>query len=172
MRRRRGLLGLILFIGGWAVHSVAGYFWVTSAPSPQVLLLAVLAVGAAGKVNTAQTLGFLWGLALDVQGMSLFGCQGWILAAAGFLAGKMSRQIDGERLSAQMLLAMGGTLFHLAGYAQMELLFRKGPPHVPALSSALLQILLNAAVAPLVFRAVQEMARHAPSGEEDHVFKS
>lgn len=172
MKRRRGLFGPFLFIAGWGLHAVVAYFWTTSAPSPQILLLAALAVGASGKINTGQTLGFLWGLMLDVQGASLFGCQGWILAAAGFFAGKMSRQIDGERLSAQVLLAAGGTLFHLAAFAQAELLFRRGAPHIPGAETALLQALLNIAVAPLVFRAVQELGRYIPSGEEDHVFKS
>lgn len=173
MSRRRGIFGTSLFFAGWIVHAAAAYLWRMPGPAPQELLLAVLAVGALGKANTAQTLGFFWGLLLDVQGVSLFGCQGWVMAVAGFLVGKMSRQIDGEKLSAQVLLASLGTLFHLLGLAQVELLFRQeGAVHVPDVGHAFLQMLMNVAAAPLVFKAVQLMAGRIPSGEDERVFRS
>lgn len=173
MTRRRGIFGTVLFFVGWAGHAVVSYVWQTSAPAPQELLLAVLAVGAMGRVNTAQTLGFLWGLMLDVQGVSLFGCQGWIFAVVGFTVGRLSRQIDGEKLSAQLLIAVLGTMFHLLGLAQVELLFRQGGAvHAPSVGGALTQILMNAAAAPLVFRGVQWLGSFFHSNEDGHVFRA
>jgi cell shape-determining protein MreD len=169
VRRRGGLFSVTLFFAGWGAHALLCYLWGTSAPSPSVPLLAVLAAGAQGRVNAAQSLGFLWGLMLDVQGVTLFGGQGWALALAGFGVGKLSRQIDGEKLSAQVLLGAAGTLFHLALLSQIELVFRREAPHVPGLGAALLQVLMNAAAAPAVFKGVRLLAGRAPS-EEGHVF--
>ncbi len=170
--RWRGYFGIGLFLGGWILQTLLSYLWTASAPAPQGMLLAVLAVGALGKVDTAQSLGFFWGLLLDASGTSLFGSQGLILAVAGFAAGKLSKQVDAEKLSAQAILALGGTLFHLLALAQIELMFRRGGSvHMPGLGEMLLQALLNVAAAPVVFTVVQIWARYAPSSEGTRVFR-
>jgi rod shape-determining protein MreD len=173
VRRRTGFFGTTVFLAGWVFYALFSYFWNLPLPAPQWLFLAVLAVGARGKVNTAQTLGFFWGLLMDVQSGSLFGAQGWIFAVAGFAAGKYSRQVDGDKPSAQVLLALGGTLFHQLALSQIEVFFRRpGPPHTPAVGMAFLQLFLNVAAAPLVFGAVGLWNRLIPSIEGDHVFRS
>lgn|GEM_PF-1556003 len=160
-----------LFLAGWLFHAVVSSLWSIPVPSPQWLLLAVLAVGSIGRVAAAETLGFFWGLMLDAQGSSLFGAQGWILAAAGFAVGRLSRQVDAEKALSQVILAAGGTLFYLVFLAQSELLFRgTGVPHVPPIGAALAQLLINAAAAPLVFRLVRAAGRRFLGGEESHAY--
>ena len=171
--KTRVTFGVALFLAGAAFHVLFGYLWGLSAPSPQWLLLTVLAVGALGRVNTAQSLGFFWGLFLDVQGSSLFGAQGWILAAAGFATGRLSRHVDADKPLAQAVLAVGGTFFHLVFLALIEAVFRQGGrSHVPGPGAMLVQLLMNVAAAPLVFAAVAAWARRAAFGGEDHVFRS
>ena len=169
--RLKGLFWLGLFTAGWLFHATVSALWSIPVPSPQWLLLAVLAVGSLGRVAAAETLGFLWGLMLDAQGSSLFGAQGWALAAAGFAVGRLSRQVDAEKALSQVILAAGGTLFHLLVLAQSELLFRRaGAPHVPQVGTALAQLLLNAAAAPLVFRLVRSAGFRFLGAEESHAY--
>ncbi len=80
---RPGLFAIITFFVCWAVQVLLllSPFW--SSWAPQILLLSVLALGGQGKTNMAMTLGFLWGLSLDVFGASLFGTQALLLCVAG-----------------------------------------------------------------------------------------
>ncbi len=170
--KREEVFGASLFAAGFIFQAAFSYLWRTSFPSPQWLLLAVLAVGARGKINTAQSLGFFWGLILDAGGPSLFGAQAWILAAAGYITGRFSKEVDSDRPLAQAILALGGTLFHLTILTQIELFFRRsGPPLVPSIGAILGQFAMNVLAAPLVFWIVRLWSRHDPSVEEDHVFR-
>lgn len=150
--RRRWLFGIATFIVGWLIQVVSLYFLAPASPSPQWLLLAVLALGVMGETNLAQTLGFAWGLCLDAYGIGLFGSQGWILAAMGFLSGRFSRQLNAEKLATQEALCFIGTVFFWIGMFTMEHLFRSPSFHRASSPGALaLGFLLNAAAAPVVF---------------------
>lgn len=91
--------------GGLVVQSFLLNVWGLGWPMPHLLLLGTLALGGQGRTEMAQTLGLFWGLALDAQGLTLFGSQGWGLVLVATVAGKFSRQLDVSRWGAQTVSA-------------------------------------------------------------------
>jgi rod shape-determining protein MreD len=149
------IFGGATFLAGWLLHALLGYAlpgWL----SPHWLLLFTLGFGSLGRTDLAQTLGFFWGLGLDVFGLSLFGSQAWLLCLAGFLSGRFSRQLNAEKLVTQETLALLGTAFFWAGFALIEEFFRpSGYRRDPQAAAVALDLLFNAAVAPGVFWAAR-----------------
>lgn len=152
MMKRAGLFGLVTFFLGWTLQILTLRFLHVGWASPQLVLLAVLALAVRGRTNLAQTLGFFWGLALDVYGLGLFGSQALLLVLVGHVASRLSRQLNGEKLVTQEALAFFGSLFFGVGLAMVDHIFR-APSHVSTMSVSvfLLNILMNAVAAPLVF---------------------
>jgi rod shape-determining protein MreD len=150
--RRAWLFGVVTFFVGWVFQAVFLYLTPPTAATPQWLLLAVLALGSMGKVNMAQTLGFFWGLSLDTFGVSLFGSQAWLLAVMGYLAGRLSRQLNADKWVTQEALALAATAFFWFWLYQLDLFFRwPEKPHFPGAGKVILEFLWNAAAAPVVF---------------------
>jgi rod shape-determining protein MreD len=153
--RHGALFGLATFFLGWllqtSILSVTG----AATPTPHWLLLFVLALGAGGRLNLAQTLGFFWGISLDVFGVTLFGAQGWLLALAGHVTARLSRQLNAEKLVTQEALSLAGTFFFTAGVILIENIFRNPPRHsLVTLTGFLLNLALNALAAPVAFWAM------------------
>ena len=72
----------------------------------------------------------------------------------------MATILDGKAIAAQVR----------AGLAERVQRLRPALGRAPGLGVVLIQVLINAAAAPLVFLGVQELARRVPSTEGDHVF--
>ncbi|HMZ25973.1 MAG TPA: rod shape-determining protein MreD, partial [Elusimicrobiota bacterium] len=103
---RRALFVLLTFFLGWIAQAIFLHLAPLSLPAPHWLLVAVLAVGASGRVNLAQGLGFFWGLALDLYGQTPFGSQGLLLAFCGFAAGSLSKNLNAEKMITQEALTL------------------------------------------------------------------
>jgi rod shape-determining protein MreD len=156
--RNSWVFGVITFLAGWLTHVVLTHAF-PSWLSPHWLLLFVLGLGSLGWTNLAQSLGFFWGLSLDVFGMGLFGTQAWLLCLAGFLSGRFSRQLNAEKLATQEALALIGTAFFWTGVLVFESVFRSAAYHREArLAPIVLAFIFNAAVAPGVFWATRRWA--------------
>jgi cell shape-determining protein MreD len=152
--RRPWLFGAITLAAGWLLQVVLLHAAPGGAPLPQPLLLAVLALGGLGHTVPAQTMGLVWGLSLDVFGLSLFGTQGLILSFAGYAAGRFSRQLNVEKLATQEALAVLGSLGFTVGGAMVDAAFRSSSGLWLG-TDALWRLLMNAAVAPAVFAGVR-----------------
>ncbi len=150
------IFGTITFLGGWLLQVVSWRFPWPASVSPHFLLLTVLALGSMGHTVMAQTLGFFWGLCLDVFGLSLFGTQAWLLALAGFITGRFSRQLNGEKLATQEILALAGIVFFEAGSALLDLFFRPSHAARPFFPGRMALVLaMNALFAPVIFRVLR-----------------
>jgi rod shape-determining protein MreD len=163
MKRKTWLAGLTLFLLGWLLQVLLLYFAFPGGTTPQLLLVLVLAVGAMGRTDMAQTLGFLWGLGLDVFSVSLFGSQALLLVLAGYLTGRISRQLNVEKLAAQETLAVAGTLLYAGGLFLLEIVFRAGNAHTPSPAGFFLQLLLNLFLAPPLFWLTEKWLRRRES---------
>ncbi|HRY29834.1 MAG TPA: rod shape-determining protein MreD [Elusimicrobiota bacterium] len=146
------LFGFSSFLVGWALQLVLLGIAFPASATPQWLMLSALALGGMGKTDLAQTLGLLWGLSLDVFGVSLFGSQGFLLMLTGYVAGRASRQLNAEKPATQLTLAFLGSFFFMAGLFVLEYFFRSltAPRHF-SFWTAFFEFALNLALAPLVF---------------------
>jgi rod shape-determining protein MreD len=104
-----------------------------------------------GRTNLAQTLGFFWGLSLDVYGMSLFGAQGGLLTVVGYVSGRFSRQLNADKLGTQEVIVFLGTVFFVFGLYSLDVFFRGSGRPLFSVGPVLGEFLLNAIAAPLVF---------------------
>jgi rod shape-determining protein MreD len=146
------LVGTLTFAIGWTAQVLLFHFHFPAGASPHWLLLTVLAFGGLGMTDMAQTLGFFWGLSLDVYGMSLFGTQGLLLAVAGFTAGRFSKQLNADKLATQETLAFLGTAWVWICFPLFDHIFRRaGFARDLTAGQAIMEFLLNAAIAPVVF---------------------
>ncbi len=130
MKKYFGFLA-ITFGAGLVFQSVFFYVVPAGVPTPQWLLLAVLALGAQGRIKTATTVGFFWGLALDAFGVTAFGTQGWLMALAGYGAGSVSKNVNADKWGAQESLTIAATLVLAIGIRILSALFVDAPVGVP-----------------------------------------
>jgi len=150
--RHGAIFGFVTFFLGWLLQTSMLSVTSASTPTPHWLLLFVLALGAGGRLNLAQSLGFFWGMSLDVYGVTLFGTQGWLLALAGHITARVSRQINAEKLVTQEALSLAGTFFFVLGAAVVEHIFRSpARQSVVTPTGFLLALALNALAAPVAF---------------------
>jgi rod shape-determining protein MreD len=157
--RRTGLFGAATFLLGWMIQMAVAIGLPAGFAAPHVLFLLVMALGVSGRTTLAQNLGFFWGLALDVTGLSLFGSQGLLLAWAGAVAGRLSRQLNADKLVTQETLAVAGTLVFQVAMAVLDSVFRGGPsPRPLSLLTLVLQMILNGLAAPILFWGIQAWA--------------
>lgn len=149
--KRKGLFFLITLILGWIFQALFLYGVPAGLPTPQWLLLAVLALGAQGRTKFAMSVGFLWGLALDAYGVSAFGVQGWLLAFAGYVSGTFSKNLNAEKLMTQETLTLVATGVLWVGIRLLSGFFDHSLVGHPGVGLALAHMGLNALVAPGVF---------------------
>jgi rod shape-determining protein MreD len=148
--RRPLLFGVSTLVLGWALQTMSFYIF-GPLSSPQWLVIAVVALGGRGRADMAMTLGYFWGLYLDVFSLSPFGAQAWLTALLGYTAGKLSRQLDPGKTVTQVSLAAVVSVAYPWGLHQLENGFRPDPAHGVALWSLAGVAALNVAAAPFVF---------------------
>jgi rod shape-determining protein MreD len=149
---RRALFVLLTFFLGWIAQAIFLHLAPLSLPAPHWLLVAVLAVGASGRVNLAQGLGFFWGLALDLYGQTPFGSQGLLLAFCGFAAGSLSKNLNAEKMITQEALTLVASVVFIVGSLQLgEWFVPATGPHRWSLGLCLAGAAMNALAAPAVF---------------------
>jgi cell shape-determining protein MreD len=148
-------MGILFFMAtlilGWIFQALFLYGVPAGLPTPQWLLLAVLALGAQGRTTLAMSVGFLWGLALDAYGVSAFGVQGWLLALAGYLSGSVSKNLNAEKWGTQETLTLVATAGLWVGIRLLSGFFDHSLIGRPGVGLALAHMGLNALVAPGVF---------------------
>lgn len=149
--KKRVLFFVATAVLAWFFQALFLYGIPAGFPTPDWLLLAVLALGAQGRTAFATSLGFVWGLALDAHGVSAFGVQGWLLATAGFGAGTFSKNLNAEKLGTQETLAVTATAILWAGVRLLSGFFEHSTVGHPGILLALAHMALNALVAPGVF---------------------
>ncbi|MBK8574382.1 MAG: rod shape-determining protein MreD [Elusimicrobia bacterium] len=149
--KRTGMFFVLTLVLGWIFQALILYAVPAGLPTPQWLLLAVLALGAQGRTTFAMSAGFIWGLALDAYGISAFGVQGWLLALAGFGSGTLSKNLNAEKLGTQETLAVIATLVMWGGIRILSGIFDHSPVGHPSVILATAHVALNALVAPGVF---------------------
>ncbi|HMU95185.1 MAG TPA: rod shape-determining protein MreD [Elusimicrobiota bacterium] len=153
---RRALFVLLTFFLGWIAQAIFLHLAPLSLPAPHWLLVAVLAVGASGRVNLAQGLGFFWGLALDLYGQTPFGSQGLLLAFCGFAAGSLSKNLNAEKMITQEALTLVASVVFIVGSLQLgEWFVPATGPHRWSLGLCLAGAAMNALAAPAVFWALR-----------------
>lgn len=142
---------IVTLILGWIFQALFLYGIPAGLPTPDWLMLAVLALGAQGRTSFAMSAGFFWGLALDAYGMSAFGVQGWLLAMVGFVSGTFSKNLNAEKLGTQETLAVVATGVVWAGGRLLSGFFEHSLVGHVSFLLALGHVALNALVAPGVF---------------------
>lgn len=145
------LFFLMTLVLGWVFQALFLYWVPAALPTPQWLLVAVLALGAQGRTKFAMSMGFLWGLALDAYGVSAFGVQGWLLALAGYVSGTFSKNLNAEKLMTQETLTVVATSVLWVGIRLLSGFFDHSLVGRPGIGMALAHMGLNALVAPGVF---------------------
>ena len=153
--KRPWLFALVTFPLGLFVQALSISF-LSPWPSPSWLFIAVLSLGGGGRPNLAQSLGFFWGLSMDVFSLSLFGSQGWLLCAAGFVSGRFSRQLNTGKWVTQEAVVLAGTVVFWIGVRGLDKVFRPEGLRPASVVSLLGLCVLNAAAAPVAFWAMEK----------------
>ena len=108
----------------------------------------------------AMTIGYLWGLALDVYGLTAFGTQGWLLALVAFGTAAVSKELNSEKWGTQCFLALAGTAVFVSGVKILGVLFEPtSPPGRLRLGLVIAGCVLNVLVTPAVFFVVGAWSR-------------
>lgn len=94
--------------------------------APQVFLLLTVTNGFVFGPITGEILGFCWGLMSDATGVRMFGMNAFLLALAGYLAGRLRRRVASERITAQIVIALVATLYYSLGVKGLYGLFDEG----------------------------------------------
>lgn len=149
--KRKSLFFVTTLVLGWVFQALFLYWVPAGLPTPQWLLVAVLALGAQGRTKFAMSVGFLWGLALDAYGVSAFGVQGWLLALAGALSGAFSKNLNAEKVGTQETMTLAATAVLWVGIRLLSGFFDHSPVGRPGVGLAFAHLGLNALVAPGVF---------------------
>ena len=118
--------------------------------SPRVLLVSTFFFAIKEGPLTGECLGFLWGLLLDLSGLSLFGSQTFLLTAIGYSAGILRGKIDETILLAQMSLIWGASCFYILGLFLLEALLG-GQPGRFLVWNSLLEPFVAGATAPIFY---------------------
>jgi len=154
----RGVLYYILtlWIFLW-VQVVSNHFLGGTPFSVQWILLVVLHFGLARGPWVGESLGFLWGLFVDASSWGLLGLHAVLYALAGYAAGMFRRQLDISKLWTQTIFTWMVSVVYFALYLVMTRFLSSGEE--PFQWGVFTVPLVNALVAPFVFRALDYWAR-------------
>jgi rod shape-determining protein MreD len=142
---------------GFVIQLILNHYLALSDAAPQVLLLAVVAHGFLFGPVIAQILGFCWGLMSDATGVHLFGLNAFLLTFIGYLAGLFRRRVAGERVTAQLVMALAATALYGWLASVVYNVFDEAGPRF-SIGHFLLEIVYNTLFIPLVFIAVERWA--------------
>jgi rod shape-determining protein MreD len=117
--------GLVLFLAAallqwwWSTNLV---FW---GLTPQILLVATVALAARLGPNVGMSYGFLWGFFLDVMRPELFGGNALALLLVGFGTGALRRQMDVADVLSQGMIVLLMDLGYFLFYGLLGAVFSK-----------------------------------------------
>lgn len=116
---------LVVFVGGmllqwwWSTHfSFAGL-------APQVLLVLTVAMAARYGPLRAMTLGFFWGLFLDVLAARMVGANALLLTLVAYATGSVRRQIDLLGIGPQSVMVVALSLVYFLLWGLLGAVFLK-----------------------------------------------
>lgn len=118
--------------------------------APQVLLLLTAAHGFMFGPIMGEVLGFSWGLMSDASGTRLFGLNTFLLALAGYIAGKLRRRVASERQAPQLVISVILTTYYAIGMSQLYGLFDEAG-HRFSLLHFILEIIYNGLFVSILF---------------------
>lgn len=125
--------------------------------SPDLIFLLVLSIGFLQGPLLGEVTGFFMGFIADIMGVSLFGLHSFLFSLTGYIAGKMRRRVDSERVPSQIVIAFFGTIiFNWAGSAVRLLMEEAGSRNGFWLVMA--QSLLNSILIPFIFYGVVRLS--------------
>src|SRR5262249_26074237 len=101
-------------------------------------------------------MGFLWGLMMDASSLGLLGIQAMLFSITGYAAGILRRQLDASKLWTQTIFSWMVSTIYIGCYLLVGRFF--AIPQKPFQWVFLTVPLINAFVAPLVFRALEQWA--------------
>ncbi len=154
---RRFLFVVCTLFVGFIVQLVLNHYLALSNAAPQILLLAVVAHGFLFGPVLAQVLGFCWGLMSDATGVQLFGLNAFLLMFVGYMSGQFRRRVAGERLTAQLVMAVAATALYGWMASLVYGMFDEAA-HRFTLGHFILEIVYNTLFIPLVFIGVERWA--------------
>jgi len=139
------------------VQLTVNYFGGAIGLSANVVLIAALYFGLSRGPMTGVCLGFVWGLLIDASSLGLIGLNAFLFASAGYMAGLLRRQLDGHKAWTQTIFTLGVSMLFVVLFFVFDRLFAVG---VHSFSSSLLvQPLLNAILAPVIFWVIFHWAQ-------------
>lgn len=153
----RSLFLICTLFVGFFIQLVLNHYLALSNAAPQVLLLAVVAHGFLFGPIIAQILGFCWGLMSDATGIQLFGLNAFLLTFIGYVAGQFRRRVAGERLSAQLVMAVVATALYVWVASLVYSMFDEAG-HRFTIGHFILEVVYNTLFIPLVFIGVERWA--------------
>lgn len=110
---------------GLLVQVFLNHYVSLAGATPQAFLLFVVSLGFVTGPLMGQTVGFLGGLFSDSMGIRLFGMNAFLLALAGYIAGKLRRRVASERLAGQMVATLFATLYFQFGVWLLHRIFEE-----------------------------------------------
>ncbi len=91
--------------------------------APNLFMLSTIFFAIRGGAMAGAVLGFVFGLVSDATNITLFGSQTFMMTLIGTLAGRLTRKVDEEKYSAQMVLVFLMSLANFLGLLFLESLF-------------------------------------------------
>jgi len=125
----RFLFVLATLLLGSFIQVVLGRYLSLYDAAPQVFLILTITHGFIFGPLMGEILGFSWGLLSDATGVRMFGMNAFLLALAGYLAGKLRRRVASERIPTQVIIALVATLYYAIGAATVYSIFDESPGH-------------------------------------------
>lgn len=122
----RFLFFVTTFVIGFYLQLFSDRFMSFLGVSPEILLLFVIAFGFFCGPVMGEVFGFFWGLTLDVMGVTLFGLNSFLLALAGYGAGKLRQRVASERPTAQIAIGLAAAFAYEMSALMLHRLFLVG----------------------------------------------
>ena len=140
------VLGLVLQFGWSQYFSLWGL-------APNLILIFVVFSAHNDGPFVGQWMGFLWGLSWDSMSVSMFGSRAFTLMVIGYLAGKLSGQLDETKATSQGLIALVASVFYTLLLWAVFQVFSPDQVSMRPNYITILQPFYNVLLAPVVFSA-------------------
>ncbi len=144
----------VVFLGGIILDWWWGRFLSVYGVSPGWLIIGTVAVAATRGTAPAESLGFFWGLFLDVMAVDLFGGRAWALVITGYAVGLVRKHMDLMGYPSQIVLLGVVSLVYFLFIGLLGLVFA-GAFVWCGWKMFIFGSLMNCVVGPLVFRLLE-----------------
>lgn len=153
------IAAVLLFLSVVVVQYCWASFCAVCGVAPDLVLIAVVYVSLTRGAMQGQLFGFSWGIAWDILSGDLFGSHAFLLTLFGFTIGKLSHKMDETKVFTQAALTGAASLAAIGGMYVLYHVF--SPQEYTASGNYIMwtRIALNAALAPLFFRAAALFSR-------------